>query len=165
MGVNTYYSQKRNRKYVRSFDYFEAQVRFARGEPASKLASDYGVSVSRIYQVASPAYRKSHNAYQESLKTKGRCNRCKKPTNQVSQRLGAKLCNRCAADDRITTVRPKELSCGHCKRWLPDEEFGIYKTAPAHRRGRYIRCRECVAKKRRDQRHRAFKEGRARNLS
>lgn len=165
VGVNIHYSPKRNRKYVRRFDHYEAQERFRNGESALKLAQEYGVSPSRIYQVASPTHRANHLAYQESLKCKGKCARCGKPTNYIAQRLGAKLCIRCSADDRITTVLPNSIRCGQCKQWLPDDAFGLSKSAKSHHRGRNHDCKKCVARARRERRHRAFAEGRARTLS
>lgn len=162
MGVNVYYSPKRNRKYVRKFDYYEAQERWRKGEPASKLAEEYGVSVSRIYQVASPKGKAAFEAYQESLKKAAKCVNCGKAKSYVSTRLGHLRCQRCASDDHIVTVRPSELKCGRCQQWLPDDVFGLSKRARLRRRGRWHNCRECEARDRRERRHRAVAEGRAR---
>lgn len=164
MGLNVYYSPKRKRKYIRKFDHYEAQERWRKGELVSKLAKEYGVTVERIYQVVSPKHKAWHEAYRERLKHTGQCGRCGKATNYFAQRFGSKLCVRCAADDRITTVRPDELRCGRCKSWLPDGSFGLYRAAPAYRRGRHHNCRSCEAKMRRERRHRAKAEGRATTL-
>lgn len=159
-----YYSPKRKRKYIRKFDYYEAQERYRNGETAPTLAREYGVTPERIYQVVSPTYKETREAYEELLKHRGRCTRCGAPKNHRAQLLGHILCKRCSADDQVTTVRPDTLKCGRCKLWLPDDAFSRSKNAKPHRRGRFARCKRCVAEVRRDARHRAFAEGRARTL-
>jgi len=168
--TNIYYSPKRSRKYVRKFDYYEAQERYRSGESGPALAKEYGVSVSRIYQVITPGERDRVQAYQDSIYKGGaNCIRCGAPTNLAARKLGAKLCIPCARDKRIAahankTVRDYSLWCNGCKRWLPDDAFGLYNDARSYRRGRHYDCRKCVARARRKRRHRAFAEGRARTL-
>lgn len=170
MGMNIFYSPKRNRAYVRKFDYYEAQERYRAGESIRDLAAEFGVTYMAVRLVVIPEVRARYKEYQSTVyKGKAKCLNCGAPTNLLARKVyGSTRCIKCARKERVTehianTVRPDELWCSPCEAWHPDEEFGLYKSAKPYRRGRSNYCRKVNAKQKRDRR-KAIADRRAETL-
>lgn len=93
--MNQRYSLKRARAYERKFDYDECLRRLAKGEKASDLAAEYGVTTSAIYQARRrPNVTTTKPVFDQP--TPGKC-----PTCQGHKAKDSIQCRECNADDRL----------------------------------------------------------------
>ena len=129
------------RTYERKFDWDEARRRRAAGETAGAIARDLGVSVTAIKRVTEPEEYKRMNDHVAAYQRSGRCPDCGTQTTRKSASRSSR-CPRCSAIHQSTTVRPTELHCSSCDRWLPDEAFPRDSGRIA-RRGRHRQCTKC----------------------
>lgn len=142
-------SGKRNRVYVRRFDYEDARRRFGAGESALALAAEYGVSNSRIYQVVNPEHGARTARLSAEWMRNGKCDRCGERCSAYSRH-----CTACSAIARTTSVRDGELQCSTCHEWKPDAAFPKGGPRCAHRRHRHKHCTACQTKAKREYRRR-----------
>ncbi len=139
------------RVYTRKFDHDEAKRRKEAGESVASLAREYGVTPHAVWMVVSPKSKADNLRAQAKLRAKGRCERCGGWKHGAT---AAKVCQRCAADLKITTVTETTLQCIRCKEFKPDAEFPFNRAESAIRRGRHGECRACNTIARREHRQR-----------
>lgn len=165
-------SAKRNRLYVRSFDYDEARRRYEGGETIAELAHVYGVDPNAVRRavVAGEADRQveMHRRWRT-----GTCETCGGPAmrnvaGKVEQNPdGRVLCLRCRADEKrerlrfddageLTAVRCAMVDCANGERWQSPRSF---TRGSRHREvrdgGIHSQCRKCQTRAKRRWRARA----------
>lgn len=120
----------------------EIEKRFKTGEPAHRIARDYGVAVGHIHRLASPKRREALLARGPARRT-AFCENCGKSTNYRSR---DKLCPVCRTEADLASARPTELLCAACRLWKSDDSFRQDRRQVG-RRGRRRTCITCSGKR------------------
>lgn len=143
------------RVYTRKFDWDAARARHAAGESIAALAAEFGVTKQAIRFAVITGELDRQRAYSRAWQTRGRCDDCGGPMNNLSRSNGSRRCLSCAAKARTTSVRAHELLCQSCKKWKPDADFPRSRhKRVVYRRSRHRYCRACCTVARREYRDR-----------